>query len=144
VAIVSFEGGLQILPFWWFGFRRALKLAICLGFLHTTIVSALNFSVGKDFWCTPRTVVTQANEEDIHVPHASTAPPSFIELVHLSHSAVHTLSHDTVDGMMAPPGSALYHQVYNETYNCIRSAHLHTSVPPSKAQKLITRYLLLQ
>jgi len=91
---------------------------------------------------------TQANEEDIHVPHASAAPPpppslsSYICLIlQCTHSP--SLLHDTVDDMMAPPGSALYYRVYNETYNCLRPAHLHTSVPPSKAQKLITRYLLL-
>jgi hypothetical protein len=39
---------------------------------------------------------------------------------------------------MARPGSALYHQAYNETYNCLRPAYLHANVPPSMAQKLIS------
>jgi len=77
--------------------------------------------------------------------HPLRPPPSLSSYICLILQCTHSpsLLHDTVDGMMAPPGSALYHKVSNETYNCLRPAHLHTSVPPSKAQKLITRYLLL-
>jgi hypothetical protein len=49
------------------------------------------------------------------VPHASAAPPpppSLSSCICLILQCTHSpsLLHDTVDGMMAPPGSALYHQ----------------------------------